>query len=234
MVLIMIPIRIRASFLQIVLVVVLGGHSFELLAQENDFQVWTDVSLNKKLTNKWDLSFEQNVRFGNNVTQLSKSYSNLSAGYSVADYLKLSLLYRFVIRNKTDYYGLGHSFALDATLKQKFNRLKLSMRNRFMLKYSEILSSENGKVPDRYYRTKIELTYNIRNIPVDPSVTVESFLLLPKGDAATFDAIRTAFGLEYSINKHQALDAYWLNEWGLNKEAGINDYVLGLSYSYSF
>jgi len=225
---------IRVIFLNLLCFLILGGHSPALHAQENDFQIWTDLSVNKELTKKWDLSFEQNLRFGNNVTQLSKSYSNLSAGYSVADFLKLSVLYRFVIRNKDESYIYGHSFAFDATLKQKFNRFKLSMRNRFMLKYSEILSSDKGKIPDRYYRTKMELVYNIRKFPLDPFVSVESFLLMPKGDEAFFDAVRTAFGLEYSINKRQALEAYWLNEWGLNKEADNNNFVLGISYSYSF
>jgi hypothetical protein len=225
--------NIRILLLSILFILVLV-QPFMVNGQENDFQLWTDISVNKKITRKWDLSFEQNLRFGNNVTQLSKSYSNLSASYAVANYLKLSVMYRFVVRNKTDYYGHGHSFAFDATLKQKLSRFKVSMRNRFMLKYSDILSSDQGKIPDRYYRTKIELTYNIRKIPVNPSVSVESFLLIPKGDPLTFDAIRTAFGLNYPFNKHQELDMYWLNEWGINSEAGINDFVLGISYSYSF
>jgi hypothetical protein len=229
-----IPMRIKVPFLNFLFLILLGGFSLGAFAQENDFQVWTDFTLNKELNKKWDVSFEQNLRAGNNVSQLSKAYSNLSAGYDAANFLKLSVLYRFVLRNKTDYFAKGHSFAFDATLKHKFSRVKLTMRNRFMLKYSEILSSDNGKIPERYYRTKLSMAYNIRKFPLSPSLAVESFLLIPKGDPATFDAFRALFGLGYSISKHQEIDAYWLNEWGLNAESGSNNFVLGLSYNYSF
>jgi len=225
---------IRLLFLNIFFIIILGGFPLGMSAQENDFQVWTDLSVNKELNKKLDLTFEQNLRYGNNVTELSKSYSNLSAGYSVTNFLKLSFMYRFVLRNKTDYFAKGHSFAFDAALKHKFNHVKFSMRNRLMYKYSEILSSDYGKIPDRYYRTKLGMVYNIRKFPLSPSVSVESFLLIPKGDPATFDAIRTSFGLDYPISKHHEIEAYWLNEWGLNAESGINDFILGLSYSYSF
>lgn len=229
-----IPMKNRVILLSFLLIVVCGLFPLGALAQENDFQVWTDFTINKELNKKWDVSFEQNLRAGNNVTQLSKSYSNLSAGYDLTKFLKLSVLYRFVIRNKTDYFAKGHSFAVDATLKKKFSRVKLTMRNRFMLKYSEILSSDDGKIPERYYRTKLSMAYNIRKFPVSPSLAVESFLLIPKGDPANFDAFRASFGLDYTIDKHQEIEAYWLNEWGLNAESGSNNFVLGLSYNYSF
>ncbi|NVO18079.1 MAG: DUF2490 domain-containing protein [Bacteroidetes bacterium] len=210
------------------------GFAVLSIAQENDFQLWTDISVSKELSKKWDLSFEQNLRFGNNVTRLDKSYSNISVGFNPADFLKLALMYRFVIKDQEDYYGLGHTVAFDATLKHKFNRLKLSMRNRFLLKYSEVLAKDDGKIPDRYYRTKVEVTYNVKKFPVDPYFSIETFLNCPRGEHPYFDAMRTSVGAEYSLSKRKSVTLYWLNEWGLNDQLGMNDYVLGLSYSYSF
>lgn len=206
----------------------------KLSAQEKDFQLWTDVSLKKEISKHWDLSFEQNLRFGNNAGRFDKSYSNLTLGYALKKYLKLDFMYRFVMHEKPDYLSYGHTFAFDATVRQKYSRFRFSLRNRFLYKYADILSSEEGKFPERYYRTKFEVGFHTRHFPVDPYLSAESFLFLPKGEKAVMDALRTSAGIEYAISKHQAASCYWMNEWGFNTVGAEDLFILGISYSYSF
>ncbi len=203
-------------------------------AQVKDFQLWTDISVKKDLSKHWELSYEQNLRFGSNAGRLDKSYSNLTAGYKITKFLKIDGMYRFVIRNKPDYISYGHTFAFDATLKQKYDPFRFSVRNRLLYKFSDIRSSDNGRIPQRYYRTKLEIGFKTKKFPLNPYFSAESFLFLPIGETPYFDALRATAGLEYALNKHNIVDCYWMNEWGFNTADAEDLYILGVSYSYMF
>jgi len=206
----------------------------EIFAQEKDFQVWNDLQLKWDVNKKADVSFEQNLRFGENSTRLQKSYSNVSMGYALSELVKLGATYRFIYRNGEERSHLGHSLALDLILRKKFDRLKLSVRNRFLVRYIDIRTSEDGNIPDRYYRTKLEASYKTKKFPFDPYLNLESFLSIPSHKAPAFDAIRISAGLEASLNKQHALDIYWMNDIGLGSNQEEQLYILGLGYKFSF
>jgi len=201
--------------------------------QQDDFQLWNDLKIKTDLGKRWDLSFEQNIRFAQNAGRFSKTYSNLSAGYSYKDFLKLEGSYRFVIRDKTERLRYGHTFVMDVTLRHRIERLRLSLRNRFQLRYMDMLSTETGWVPDKFYRARVEGVFKTRKFPVDPFASVEGFIFLPKGEKAALDAIRAALGAEYEINKKHTAGLYWMNEWGMGAASGEDLYILGILYTYS-
>ena len=47
--------------------------TFSSIAQENDFQIWTSLSVNDKVTYKTDINVKHGLRFRENSSLLSKS-----------------------------------------------------------------------------------------------------------------------------------------------------------------
>ena len=215
---------------RIVLLALLCSHH---LYGQQDFQLWNDLKIKADLGKQWDLSFEQNIRLAQNAGRFSKAYSNLSAGYSYKDFLKLEGTYRFIVRDNSERIRYGHALVMDVTVRQRIERLRLSLRNRLQFRYMDILSEETGWVPAKYYRARLEGVYKTRKFPLDPFASAEAFVFLPKGERAALDAIRTALGAEYEINKKHTAGLYWMNEWGMGATSGEALYILGVMYTYS-
>lgn len=205
-----------------------------IYSQEKDFQLWNDLQAKWDISKKADLSFEQNLRFGENSSRLQKAYSNLSVGYTFNDLLKVGATYRFIYRDGNERNHIGHSLALDIILRKKYDRMKFSVRNKFLVRYIDLLTSQDGSVSDRYYRTKLEAYYKTKKFPLDPYCNIETFLQLPHHKSPEFDAIRLAAGIEADLGKQHILDVYWMDDIGLGSNQEERLYILGLGYKFSF
>ena len=55
--------------------------TFSSIAQENDFQIWSLLSANDKVTYKTDINIKHGLRFRENASLLAKSYSDIRLKY---------------------------------------------------------------------------------------------------------------------------------------------------------
>ena len=98
--------KIQTSILLVVLFVTLSA------AQENDFQIWSSVSAKDRVTYKTDLYIKHSLRFRENASLLSHSFSEIKLKYKYNKRISIGLGFRDIdewnkkleIVNKSRYF----------------------------------------------------------------------------------------------------------------------------------
>ena len=197
--------------------------SFFLFSQENDFQTWNSLSINKKLSKKSDLIYKFGLRFRENSSILSKQFYEVKYKYSIIKRVAFSTGFRYSDNwDKKRIINRSNRFFLDVLYKDKLNkRLSFSLRNRlqsqgFYYDYNLI------------FRQKFSLNYNIRKTKFDPSISTEYFYNLDEG----INKLRSGISFTNKITKNLDFDfGYKIqNEFGLTKANTF--YILECKISY--
>ena len=166
--------------------------SFTSFAQENDFQTWHSVSLNKKIIKKTNLSIKTGLRLRENSSQCTKQFTDLKIKRKYNKRISISLGYRYI--NKWDIalnISNQNRFYSDVNYKNRFSkRISYSLRNRW----------QNQGDLSRYkmtLRQKFTIDYNIRKSKLSPSIAAEYFLTFKDG----INKLRSTLGLGYPLSK---------------------------------
>ncbi len=202
-------------------------------AQVNDFELWSGVQLRKKITKKLRVSFEEEIRFNENISDIKKFYSEISLSYRLNKYIRFAARYRFT-ENKTllSYYSTRHRIMADISLRYRISRLTVAYRARYQTKYIDIYSSETGFVPQNHSRNKLSLKYNIRKNPVSPFISSELYYQLNNPEGNRLDKLRNTAGFEYNINKKNSFDIYFRIQQQINVNNPVKSYIIGVGYFY--
>ena len=203
------------------------------LAQINDFELWSGVQLRKNITKKLRVSFEEEIRFNENISDIKKFYSEIGLSYRLNKHIRFAARYRFT-ENKTilSYYSTRHRIMADISLRYKISRLFIAFRSRYQIKYIDIYSSETGFVPRNHSRNKLSLKYNIRKNPVSPFTSGELYYQLNNPEGNQLDKLRYTAGFEYNINKKNSFDIYFRIQQQINVNNPVKSYIIGVKYFY--
>tara|TARA_B100000780_G_scaffold62454_1_gene40512 strand:+ start:791 stop:1432 length:642 start_codon:yes stop_codon:yes gene_type:complete len=173
-------------------IILLLFFSFTCFAQENDFQTWHSVSLNKKIIKKINLSIKTGLRLRENSSQYSKQFTDVKIKRKYNKRFSGSLGYRYI--NKWDNalnISNQNRFYTDVNYKNRFSkRISYSLRNRWQaqgdfLEYKMTL------------RQKFTIDYNLKKTKLSPSIAGEYFLTLKDG----VNKLRSTLGLGYPLSK---------------------------------
>lgn len=197
--------------------------SFFLFSQENDFQTWNSLSINKKLSKKSDLIYKFGLRFRENSSILSKQFYEVKYKYSIIKRVAFSTGFRYSDNwDKKRIINRSNRFFLDVLYKDKlYKRLSFSLRNR--------LQSQGFYYDyNLLFRQKFSLNYNIRKTKFDPSISTEYFYNLDEG----INKLRSGISFTNKITKNLDFDfGYKIqNEFGLTKANTF--YILECKISY--
>ena len=197
--------------------------SFFLFSQENDFQTWNSLSINKKLSKKSDLIYKFGLRFRENSSILSKQFYEVKYKYSIIKRVAFSTGFRYSDNwDKKRIINRSNRFFLDVLYKDKLNkRLSFSLRNR--LQSQGVYYDYN-----LLFRQKFSLNYNIRKTKFDPSISTEYFYNLDEG----INKLRSGISFTNKITKNLDFDLGYKiqNEFGLTKANTF--YILECKISY--
>ncbi len=173
-------------------ILVLYLFSFSVFSQESDLQVWSSVSLNYKASKKVNLYLKQGIRFRENSSLLSKSYTDLKIKYKYSKRISLLIGLRD-IHEWNQELERDHVFRYysDLVVKKKINRFWFASRKRFQRQgnYNEFANT---------FRQQLLLNYNIRKTKLEPEFAFEYFLR----DLQMINKIRYTLGLSYPIFKN--------------------------------
>ncbi|MCK3685869.1 DUF2490 domain-containing protein [Maribellus sp. YY47] len=198
-------------------VVLVAVSSVAAMAQ----QTWFEFDVSKELGDKLEISLAPELRFDEDF-KLDEYFFEPGVAYAFNDYFALGGSYRLGNnqnkKGEDRWYG---RFAFDAKTAYKWNNLQAKLRLRYT---NSDDFTENEKT--NYFRAKFDLEYAIKKLDLEPYVAYELYRDL---DAGEYSKARWESGLQYKINKHHRVGAYFrLNDYLHSDKASVK--IIGLSY----
>ena len=228
-------------------------------AQSDDFGIWTEAAVEKKINKKLTLDAEAELRTRDDgFGELDRWSVGVGATYKLTGWLKASMGYVFLNDNNhkvndsgkkyADYWGQRHRFNISLTASQDFGDLTVSLRERWQYtyrpektvkRYSNVDNDDYdfGEYRDDHtYKGKGSNKWRNRlqlkyklTKQWRPYVNAESTI-----GGSGLDKIRYVAGTEYRLSKQHSFDVRYLYQHVYKDEDEGNRHVLGLGYTYSF
>lgn len=201
--------------------------------QQNDAGLWLSAAIEKKLNKKFSATLTQELRLNENISEAGTIFTEAGVDYRFAKRWNAGLSYRFIQRRRADdFYSIRHRYMADLSYRLRIKKFAVTPRLRYQIQYRDINTSENGKVPSKYFRGKMTARYNFEK-RYTPFISAEVFYQL--GIKEKFvDNLRYMAGFDYEISKFHSLNIFYM----INKEVQVNDpvteYNFGLGYKYNF
>ena len=166
--------------------------SFSAFAQENDFQTWYSVSLNKKIIKKTNLFIKTGLRLRENSSLYAKQFTDLKVKHKYNKRFSYAVGYRDI--NKWDIalnISNQNRFYADVNYKNKFSkRFSYAIRNRWQTQ-GDLFGYKMT------LRQKFGLDYNIKKTKLSPSISTEYFFTMEDG----INKLRSTIALGYPLSK---------------------------------
>lgn len=205
--------------------------ALKVMGQNNaDFEIWTGVKANYKISKKLRIDLRNQVRLEQNASQFQQNFTQLGLRYKFTDYLSIAGATRFIMENadadpSTPVEQLLR-WQTDLELSPETGRFSPSFRLRYQNKNEiELL----GLDPTQRLRYKFGLDYNFRKWKLDPEAAIELFDKIQNTDGIY--KLRYTLGTTYSLNKKIDLRFYIRREDRLDRNESANILYLRLNYS---
>jgi long-subunit fatty acid transport protein len=208
------------------------GTVLSAFSQQSDFQLWGQAGIGYNLTDNIKISFEEEIRLKENVSQIKKEVSDLGLVFKLNKAFRVGLHYRLELNYKNpDERSWRNGLYTDIMFRQKLHRFQFDYRLR--LQSPKIESLDDVSTTNQWFtnRHKISLQYNIKGIPLVPFIEGEIFVPVEKQQSLYIDEYRIWAGIAYNINKKNEIAL----KYGIQQEINVADplraYVLNISYS---
>ncbi len=224
------PWKIRTAFF-LVLVFVTTRPCY---GQYRDAGLWLSVNLEKKIASRTTVLFSEECRMTENISQAGTLFSDLGLMHKWNKFFSAGFFYRFIQKRNLDAsYSTRHRFYADVSGKYKTGRWSVSLRERIQSQVKDFYSSETGRIPEWYLRSKLSLKVELTR-KIIPYAGVELFYQLSNREGNEFDNVRYTGGIEYRFNKRHAVEAGYLIQHEFHVRNPASDFVSCLSYNFSF
>lgn len=228
----------RTKQLKKILLLVLVISSSTIHAQDtevvSDLQQWTSIDITKKLNKKWSLSFEQEVRFKQDISNFDVYFADLGLSYKLNKHMKLGANYRFYQnKNNKGVFQTQHRWNTDFQYKQKISRFTMAYRLRFQNKDEDFYTSDTE---NNLYnlRNKFSIDYNIKGFKLDPFFDVELYRQIEDASTSELSKLRYTLGVEYPLKKFGDIKLFYRIDNELNLDYDNKTYIIGVGYKFSF
>jgi len=184
-------------------------------------QTWYELEVSKKIGDNFEIFIAPEFRFSEDF-ELDEYFFEPGVEYKFNDYFALGGSYRLGNnqnkKGEDRWYG---RFAFDAKTGYEWKNLQAKLRLRYT--NSDDFTED---VKTSYFRTKFDLEYAIKKLNLEPYIAYELYRDL---DAGEYSKARWESGLQYKINRHHRVGAYFrLNEYLHSDKESIK--IIGLSY----
>ena len=224
--------------------------SVEVKAEGDDFGIWTEVGVEKKITKKLSLEGGLELRTRDNVKTVDRWSGSLGASYKLTDWLKASADYTLLYDNNekwndkqtkvANYWGVRHRFNVALTGSVDFGNLSVSLRERWQYTYRpektvERTKVSNGNVEDKTYngkgknvwRNRLQLKYKVTSM-WRPYVNGETYVA-----GSGLEKYRLSAGTEIRLSKKHSFDVkYMFQKSCSDDEDEGNRHILGVGYTF--
>ena len=227
--------------------------SMPIMAQSDDFGLWSEVNLEKKLSKKWSLDAGVEYRNRDNMKTADRWSFGVDANYKLTNWLKLSAGYSLLNdhyyklndsgKKYADYWGLRHRFNVSATASQSFGNLTLSLRERWQYTYRPEKTVDRWDYDDEEWekktyngkgtnvlRSRLQIEYDKKGLAITPYANVEFF------NAWSLQKTRFHVGADWKLSKQHTVGAFYRYQTVRDDDDDNepNIHMIGLSYKFKF
>ena len=231
-------------------------------AQSDDFGIWTEVNVEKKLSNRLTLEGGAELRTRDDgFGELDRWSVGAGLSYKLTDWLKASLSYSLLDdhihkvnssgKKYAGYWGLRHRFNVQLTASHDFGRLGVSLRERWQYTYRPEKTVDRywnytDEEDDRYegaladehtYRGKGSNKWRNRlQLKYKLSKQWRPYISAESTVGGSgLDKMRYTAGTEWRLTKQHIFDLHYLYQHSYkdDDEEG-NRHVLGIGYTFKF
>jgi hypothetical protein len=201
---------------------------------ENDARLWFQFKLDKDVHKKLNVHIAFQNRINENMSRFSRSMSEMGLTFKIHKNIRLLVDYSFGFnRRLDDSYSKLHRMDAGLLLRKKVKKLVISSRNLIQWQYKNVFSSENGKLANIYFRSKLSFNYQL-NKHFECYTAQEINLALQSLNEEGLSRSRTFFGLTYNLNKKNSIETYFLYQKRIKTSISPRqDFVYGIKYSKS-
>jgi len=196
------------------LIIFLCGIAYAKAQVDQDFGGWTTFSFATDLTKDFEIEIDQEFRFGQNLSQLDRAFTNLGLQYKINKYVRVGGHYRYILdRRASGIYGHRHRLGGDLTLRFKSGRYTFANRLRGQW---EKRTTNYGEDRELGWETNLRNTFKIGyrvNRKYQPYVNLDLRYALYEPDFPRFqgfDRIRAGAGLDMNFNRNFLFGTYFL------------------------
>lgn len=229
------------SLKRLVLTLVIVITSNFVKAQEDDFNFWTVIDLNKEI-NKWEFNLELESRQSGFFDKALRYSIQPEISYRLMKPLKAGASYSLMSFYDIKYedYQQRNRYSIFLEGRIKYQRFTFRLREKWELttKDESDRIRLDGRVdtykinPEQIWRNKLKITYDVPEIPLEPGFSIETFYQLNNPDVNQLEKIRYSLSLAYHLDKKNTIEFFsHVNADQINSQ---NVFILGVSYSHSF
>lgn len=248
-------VRIGLSILSLIIAQSLTS---SIKAQPEDFGMWYELGVEKKLSKKWNVGAEAEFRTRNDSRTADRWSVGINAEYKILKGLKASAGYTYLNDNVTEefelkkdglrpnkwtpsYWSTRHRFNLSLTGSIDWNRFSFSLRERWQYTYRPEATEKKYDFDEEQWvsikgkgknvlRSRFQVSYDIPHWKFDPFVNVELF-----NDKGGIQKTRYQIGVDYKIKKkHIFALTYRFQNVNDDDDGETNSHLIGISYKYKF
>lgn len=220
---------IMNRIIKVVLLVLIPSLTY---SQVNDAGMWYSVGLEKKLTQKLSAEVGTELRLNENFSEIGTFFTEIGMGYRFNKVISVSAGYRFTQKRRVeDTYSTRHRFLVNLNLRHKLSMIAFAGRIRYQSQYSDVNSSDDGKIPDNYIRTKISAKADLEK-RYAPYLSYEAFFHVNRPEGMLYDNFRIAAGVEYEFSKKSAIDIGYMIDREVNVSDPWTNYVITVGWAY--
>jgi hypothetical protein len=196
-------------------------------AKDNDFQIWSTGGVEAKLNKDLKLDVEQELRFGDDVSDFYYTHTEGTLDYKVTKGLSLGIGYRQIYEKKHGDWKGENMPNSNVTLDWSWRGFTFQDRNRL-----ELRIPEDGQDKWRY-RNKLTvlLPIKVTEFDVQPYVADEVFFDF-HGD--NFTRNRLFAGIKAKFFGHLKTDLFYLWQASEQGKDWIDYHVLGIKLKVAF
>lgn len=200
------------------------------MAQVNDAGMWIGIDLEKKIGNGLAIQFSDEIRMNENISEVGTWFNEIGLEYRINKVISASVAYRLIQKRRLDdSYSTRHRYLINLNFREKLGNISLSFRARYQSQYRDVLSSDNGKLPDNYLRTRVMAKYDTNKKYV-PFLSGETFFHLNHPEGVVFDNYRLSGGISYEWNKKSSLNLGYMVDREINVSNPWTNYIITLSW----
>lgn len=193
-----------------------------------DAGLWAGYTFNLKYKKKWEFAVNPEIRFNNNLSQLSRVMADIGLEYKPNKTFFAGISYRTSTRVEDDWQDTRERIQFGLGVKHEWRLFTFSFQPRYQASLQQV-SSDGDADFETTLRNKLTIKYDI-NKKLNVSNSFELFNNSTPGMELRLENWRWKGDIGYDINKRNSMSVGYMIQKAIYKSPQEMDFVFLVSY----